>query len=183
MLNKYIDFLISCSRKSRSRGYKILAVGCGATIFVLIIPAVFIFSGKAIEQFVPIPVPFAVRVVVAGVFICVGLHFSIWSVYTQWAIGKGTPLPLAPTQILIVSGPYKYCRNPMKLGMCLYYFGITTYFSGVVSGLAALIVAFTLGSLYHKSAEEKELLLRFGAAYSEYKSKTPFVFPRIWRFK
>jgi protein-S-isoprenylcysteine O-methyltransferase Ste14 len=34
-----------------------------------------------------------------------------------------------------------------------------------------------LGSAYLKLIEEKELLLRFGQDYEDYKKKTPFFFP------
>jgi protein-S-isoprenylcysteine O-methyltransferase Ste14 len=38
-----------------------------------------------------------------------------------------------------------------------------------------------LFSFYNKLVEEKELLLRFGKQYEEYKRKTPFLIPKLWR--
>jgi protein-S-isoprenylcysteine O-methyltransferase Ste14 len=40
-----------------------------------------------------------------------------------------------------------------------------------------LIIGVTLGSIYHKSVEEKELALRFGNAYKEYRKRTSLFIP------
>jgi len=36
---------------------------------------------------------------------------------------------------------------------------------------------------YIKLVEEKELEARFGEEYREYKRKTPFLIPKIWKIK
>ena len=36
-----------------------------------------------------------------------------WLSSYLWFIGKGTPSPAAPTQKLVIIGPYKLCRNPV----------------------------------------------------------------------
>ncbi|GHT59471.1 hypothetical protein AGMMS50239_06190 [Bacteroidia bacterium] len=111
--------------------------------------------------------------------ILIGLYFLIWSTVTQWKIGKGTPVPNAPTQHLIIIGPYKYCRNPIEFGAILYYLGTGTFIGGIITGITSCILGFTVGSIYHKFIEEKELEERFGEEYKKYKENTPFVFPRI----
>jgi len=35
--------------------------------------------------------------------------------------GRGTPLPVMPTQELLTEGPFRYSRNPMTLGTILAY--------------------------------------------------------------
>lgn len=49
---------------------------------------------------------------------------SFLSVLTQLGRGRGTPLPLMPTQELLVDGPFRYCRNPMTMEAVLTYLGI-----------------------------------------------------------
>lgn len=42
-----------------------------------------------------------------------------------------------------------------------------------------LVLTFMFGTCYHKFVEEKELLLRFGPEYEEYKARTPFLLPKM----
>jgi len=46
------------------------------------------------------------------------------------------------------------------------------------AGLLMALVALALGAAYHHFVEEKELRLRFGAAYDEYRRTTRFWIPR-----
>ena len=68
-------------------------------------------------------------------------------------------------------------RNPMTLGMTLFYLGVAIWlgsFSAVGLGLV-----YPVGiSIYIKLIEEKELEERFGSEYFEYKKRTPFLIPR-----
>ncbi len=102
-----------------------------------------------------------------------------WSVYTQHRIGRGTPVPVVPTRRLITSGPYKYCRNPMAFGTLLLYIGLSLIFNSIsaIFILVALVLVPLL--LFIKIVEEKELEIRFGHEYTEYKEKTPFLIPRL----
>jgi protein-S-isoprenylcysteine O-methyltransferase Ste14 len=80
---------------------------------------------------------------------------------------------------LIITGPYKYCRNPIEFGAILYYLGLGTLIGGIITGAINGILGFTVGSMYHKCIEEKELEKRFGEEYINYKKHTPFVIPKI----
>jgi protein-S-isoprenylcysteine O-methyltransferase Ste14 len=80
---------------------------------------------------------------------------------------------------LTVTGPYKYCRNPIEFGAIIYYLGIGIFIGGIFVGITSCILGFIIGSAYHKFIEEKELEERFGEEYIRYKENTPFVFPRI----
>lgn len=93
---------------------------------------------------------------------------------------SGTPLPVMPTQRLVVRGPFAWCRNPMTLGTILGYLGIAVWLGsasavGIVAALGAALL------LRLKLVEERELTARFGAAYLEYKRRTPFLLPRVPR--
>lgn len=119
-------------------------------------------------------------VVLGSLLIIVGLFFGIWSVSRLFSLGRGTPLPLMPTQKLVVRSPYSYCRNPMAFGMILFYLGFGIAIGSV--GAVALASVFALGLLvYIRATEERGLRARFGKEYLEYKRRTPFLIPRFWR--
>ncbi len=42
-----------------------------------------------------------------------------------------------------------------------------------------LVLSFIFGTCYHRFVEEKELMLRFGPEYEEYKARTSLLLPRI----
>lgn len=153
----------------------------GGTVFLVIVPLVLAGLGRILSGIIGINLPRYVEVIISIVFTGSGLFFCAWTVASQWLVGKGTPVPIAPTQKLIVVGPYRLCRNPLQLGVVLYYLGIVTFLGSLTAGLFAFLAALIIGSLYHKFVEEKELLLRFGEDYKSYRTRTPFIFPRIRR--
>ena len=110
----------------------------------------------------------------------VGFGFAFWSVYDEFDRGRGTPLPMLPTQELLVSGPFRYCRNPMTLGTILAYLGIAIIAGTLCGAAIALLIGAGL-IFYIKRFEERELEERFGEAYVKYKREVPFMIPRIRR--
>jgi protein-S-isoprenylcysteine O-methyltransferase Ste14 len=104
--------------------------------------------------------------------------FGMWSIYSQFTIGRGTPVPLMATQKLIIQPPYAYCRNPMALGGIGMYLGAAILFRSI--GAVILVLLFASGLLiYIKRVEEKEMEIRFGQDYLAYKQQTPFLIPRF----
>lgn len=117
---------------------------------------------------------------VAGiVFVLVGMSFAWWTISSQLFTGMGTPVPLLPTQKLIVSGPYRFSRNPMVFGGFLFLYGICVILGSYCS---LILVTFFKSAmlLYLKLVEEKELELRFGQDYLKYKNQTKFLIPFVW---
>jgi protein-S-isoprenylcysteine O-methyltransferase Ste14 len=115
-----------------------------------------------------------------GLLTVLGFSLGLWSVITQLDRGRGTPLPVMPTQELLTEGPFRYCRNPMTLGTILAYLGIavgvgTIAGTSLVLGLAGSLLA------YLKRFEEGELAERFGEAYLAYRRDVPFIIPRLGR--
>ena len=111
-----------------------------------------------------------------GALSAAGFSLGLWSVSTQLDRGRGTPLPMMPTQALLTEGPFRHCRNPMTLGAILAYLGIgvaarTTTGTALVLSLAAALLT------YLKRLEEPELAERFGETYLAYKRRTPFIVP------
>ena len=65
----------------------------------------------------------------AGIIICVtGLVILIICIIGFAVKGKGTLSPFDPTKELVISGLYRYSRNPMYLGVMLILTGETVFF-------------------------------------------------------
>lgn len=175
MINKFTEKLRQISGRERSTGFKLAAILIGGAIPMVVVPIVLILISNYIDGRWPWLLAFVVKAVTG----CLSAFFMLWTVITQWKLGHGTPAPIAPTQKLIIAGPYKLCRNPIQLGLCFLYMAAGTHFGDLSTGIFCFIVAMILGSLYHKFVEEKELVLRFGREYEEYRKQTPFIIPKI----
>ena len=179
LLNRFTARLVEASQEPRSAGAKALALLLWGTLFFIVVPVLLFGAGYLIERRILSQWAGLLQTAFAGVCIAVGLLLAAWTVLTQVTRGKGTPVPLLPTQKLIVTGPYKLCRNPMQLGAMIYYLGIGTWFGSISIGALMFLIGLVLGSCYHKFVEEKELLLRFGQEYEQYRRKTPFLIPKL----
>jgi len=111
-----------------------------------------------------------------AILIVLGLSLSLWTRWTQFKIGQGTPAPIMPTQKLVIKGPYVFCRNPMILGDVIWLIGLSILVNSISSIIVSLI--WFIGHLiYYKTIEEKELTARFGEEYINYKKRVPFIIP------
>jgi protein-S-isoprenylcysteine O-methyltransferase Ste14 len=115
------------------------------------------------------------------------LAFALWSVGTVavlWCFweftfrGHGTPAPIDPPRELVISGLYRYVRNPIYVGVILILLGHFVWYGFV--GMAEYAgLAFLLTHLFVTLYEEPNLRKRFGASYEEYLSKVPRWIPRL----
>lgn len=106
-----------------------------------------------------------------------GLILGASAAGVQLTRGRGTPVPVVPTQELVTDRPYRLTRNPMILGTALHYLSVAVD-EGSLSG-GAIVLGITGALLgYSRSVEEAELLARFGEAYEQYRAETPFLVPR-----
>jgi protein-S-isoprenylcysteine O-methyltransferase Ste14 len=120
--------------------------------------------------------------VLGALLIVVGLPGLIDS-FARFALqGLGTPAPVAPTQHLVVTGLYRYVRNPMYVAVTSIIFGQALLFADlwlVVYGALFWLVChvFVLGY------EEPTLARSFGAEYDAYRANVPRWVPRLtpWR--
>lgn len=94
--------------------------------------------------------------------------------------GAGTPLPLDQTNQLVVTGPYRYVRNPMAI-------------AGIGQGLAIALMFFSVPLLVYsllgavvwhwvvRPIEERDLVQRFGDCYQEYRQEVSCWLPTVRR--
>jgi protein-S-isoprenylcysteine O-methyltransferase Ste14 len=96
--------------------------------------------------------------------------------------GKGTLAPWDPPREFVVTGPYRYVRNPMISGVILILFGEAMVLQTRWQALWAL--AFLAGNLVQIPLMEEPILrAKFGPAYHEYCRHVRRFIPRFtpWR--
>ena len=94
--------------------------------------------------------------------------------------GRGTPVPVAPPQQLVVVGSYRYVRNPMYLGFAAGWIGLWIVFGHPDTELIAGVAAVALGvDLFVILYEEPTLRKKFGAEYEEYCHNVHRWWPRL----
>lgn len=118
----------------------------------------------------------AVNIIIGGLLVVLGAIFGLWSIIQQMTQAQGTPIPVMATQKLLVHGVFKYSRNPMLFGTLCAYLGVAILV-GSISAMVTVVLFTLLIITYIKTIEEKELELRFGQDYLDYKASTPFFFP------
>jgi protein-S-isoprenylcysteine O-methyltransferase Ste14 len=176
------DKFLKQTRHEYNPNQRMLALLLMAPLFLVVIPYLFVVLGSKVDQRFQWPpildAPF--NYILGGLLILAGLLFAWWSIYSQFTIGLGTPVPLMATQKLVVQPPYTYCRNPMALGAIGAYLGVAILFHSLGAVLLVLLVGGLLLA-YIKRFEEREMELRFGQDYLAYKGQTPFLIPRFWK--
>jgi protein-S-isoprenylcysteine O-methyltransferase Ste14 len=89
-----------------------------------------------------------------------------------YVAGRGTLAPWSPPEQLVSSGPYRYSRNPMYVGVATILAGWAVLFASRPLALYALgvVVAFQLRVLLF---EEPWAAREFGAAWQDYRARVP----------
>ena len=108
--------------------------------------------------------------IAGGVLLVVATALGVWSAVSMSVDGEGTPLPSQMARRLVITGPYRYVRNPMAVA------GIA---QGVAVGMLLgswMVVAYSLvGSLLWNTLvrplEEADLEQRFGAEFVAYRDR------------
>jgi protein-S-isoprenylcysteine O-methyltransferase Ste14 len=81
-------------------------------------------------------------------------------------------------EVLTVTGPYAYTRNPLYLGSAILALGAAIATRSWISAFI-LIVYFAVFYSVVMRREEKELRLRHGASFEEYARAVPLFIPRL----
>lgn len=92
--------------------------------------------------------------------------------------GRGTPAPMAAPKRLVVSGQYRYVRNPMYVALVLVVAGQALWFGSVL----LVFYALALWALFHVRVltyEEPHLLGLFGAEFDDYRRNVRRWVPRM----
>jgi len=178
---KLVQWLSKANAEAKPRTVQRLLMAGGAVVFLVLIPAGLCAAGRAVAPWIPWTLPPALQIGVGVPAALGGLGLALWSVVTFWRQGKGTPVPVAAPRRLVVTGPFRHCRNLMYLGAMMYYLGLASALGSLVFGLGVLALGLAVGALYARLVEEKELRIRFGEDYERYRQETPLFIPRLRR--
>ncbi len=107
-----------------------------------------------------------------------GTLIIIWCSIDIIRKGRGTPAHLDPPKELVVTGLYRYVRNPIYVGAMLVLFGY------IVWSISACMIlystfAFIAFNFLIILIEEPILKNTFGMAYSEYTQRIPRWIPKF----
>jgi protein-S-isoprenylcysteine O-methyltransferase Ste14 len=92
--------------------------------------------------------------------------------------GFGAPFFVALSRKLAADWLYSWTRNPMALAALAFFVSLGIWFRSLLFVLWVLVLFAPALLFFLKVYEERELEIRFGASYREYKSRTPMLFPR-----
>nr|WP_201469875.1 methyltransferase [Microbacterium hydrocarbonoxydans] len=145
--------------------------------FLLVIPLLVAFLEARWQ--LRLDLPFAVHAA-GAVLLVAATALGVRSAVSMTVEGEGTPLPSQMARRLVVTGPYRFVRNPMAVA------GIA---QGVAVGLLLgswMVVVYSLcGSVLWNSVvrplEEQDLEERFGAEFADYRSQVSCWVPTIRR--
>lgn len=134
-----------------------------ALAYLLIAAAISYVAGAPRVPGLPI-VPLGIMLVIAGV----ALAATAAMLFRR----EGTDLkPTSPTnRKLVTSGPFRFTRNPMYLGLVLFTSGIAIWIGAWPMFLVPVAIFVTV-SLVHIPFEEAKMRRQFGAQYDAYASK------------
>lgn len=100
----------------------------------------------------------------------IGLVIMLSCIVSFAVKGRGTLSPLDPTKRLVVTGLYRFSRNPMYVGVMLILIGEALFFQSINLWIY-LILVFTAFNLFIMLHEEPRLKKAFGEEYENYCQK------------
>ena len=130
-----------------------------------------IVAGLALKWLVPLPfLPADLPKGWLGAIVFVlALALGVWAIVTMTRAGSNVPTNL-PTTTIVESGPYRFTRNPIYLGMFLGVIGLAIAFDNL--WLLIMLLPFALVIRYGVVAREEAYLERkFGDVYLDYRSR------------
>ena len=126
-------------------------------------------AALALQWLMPLPfMPAAVAAGwVGGAVFAIAFALAAWAIATITRAGSNVPTNM-PTTTIVDTGPYRFARNPIYLGMFLGLVGLAIAFDSL--WLLVALVPFALVIRYGVVAREEDYLERkFGDAYRRYR--------------
>jgi protein-S-isoprenylcysteine O-methyltransferase Ste14 len=178
------DRLLKQANREYGPKQRLAVLAAAGALFVIILPLTLLRLGGRLDRVLGWPVLLypPANAIAGGLMVLAGWPFALWTIYLQFTLGRGTPVPVVATQKLIIDPPYSLCRNPMALGTIVAYLGLSVIAGSPGAALVVLLGAATL-LIYIKVVEEQEMVARFGEEYLAYRRRVPFLIPRLRRYR
>jgi protein-S-isoprenylcysteine O-methyltransferase Ste14 len=119
---------------------------------------------------VPTPIGFLLVVVTGGAVLLTVANLALK--------GLGAPFAVALSRKLATGWLYAWTRNPMVLAVLAFLLALGIWFQSALFVIWTVVLFAPALLAFVKVYEERELELRFGASYLEYKARTPLLLPR-----
>lgn len=146
---------------------------------LILIPAIILYLTWPLNFLCGFGFPTAwIPLAVGVLFMLTGILLSLKTVVLFLMVGDGTPAPWAPPRNFVVSGPYRYVRNPMLLSVLSILLGEAIFF-GSFPILIWCVAFWIINTIYFIWFEEPSLVLRFGNDYMDYKKNVRRWLPRL----
>jgi protein-S-isoprenylcysteine O-methyltransferase Ste14 len=152
--------------------------GLGAPFFV-----VMVYPGLTrLDALVGLePLPWRPLLIAAGVIIAApGVYLLVVSNRLLRALGSGANA-FRLTKQVVARDVYRSTRNPMSLGYYLSALALSLLIGSTVLTLYVLVGLIPAHLFFLKFFEERELELRLGEPYRQYKQDVPFLIPKRFR--
>lgn len=176
-----IDKFVNWHKKKHNQPEKTFYAFFLSSVFIFIfIPSIPFLFYKDLDKNFDLPTKIAdpLNFYLGFPIAILGFCLFAWTIWLFLQVGKGTQVPIMPTQKLVIVGPYSFTRNPMVLGVIIWVIGLELLINSL-SFIAIGLITPLLYLAYIKLIEEKELKARFGKEYDEYKRKVPFLIPLL----
>ena len=128
------------------------------------------------------PLPWRLSGLSVAVLLVPASLLGVWSAWAMSVIGQGTPFPTDTARQLVVTGPYRYVRNPMAIAGMTQACGVGLYL-GSWGVLAYVLVGGVVWNTWARPAEEGDLEQRFGASYAHYKRQVRCWIPTLTGYR
>jgi len=138
----------------------------GRILEAVILIALPILAHYLIPIMIVIPKPYSY---VGLVLMIIGLALNTWAAMEFRREGTGFQLQ-GGMSTLVTTGPFRYGRNPMYLGMLLWLLGLAILLGSIVAFIFPVVVFF-LANFWIIPMEERRMVLTMGEAYLEYKKR------------
>jgi protein-S-isoprenylcysteine O-methyltransferase Ste14 len=106
---------------------------------------------------------------IGGVVFVAAFALAIWAIVTIRQAGTAVET-VKPTTTIVASGPFRFSRNPIYLGMMLGLVGLSIVFNTLWI-LVALVLFYFVIRYGVVAREETYLEQKFGRAYLDYKNR------------
>jgi protein-S-isoprenylcysteine O-methyltransferase Ste14 len=110
--------------------------------------------------------------------ILTGLFLMVKSIADISTKGDGTLAPWSPAKKLVITGAYRFIRNPMIVGVLIILIGESICTESKKIFIWAIIF-FIINNLFFFFYEEPNLEQKFGEEYRKYKKEVPRWIPKF----
>jgi protein-S-isoprenylcysteine O-methyltransferase Ste14 len=126
--------------------------------------------GLLIQRRYPVAVlPRSIALALGIPLVAIGLALGAVAMISFFR-ARTSPIPIKPTTAIVETGPYRFTRNPMYVGLALLYLGVTLWVDTLWPLLFLPLVLFTVQRTVIER-EERYLEAKFGEPYRGYKAR------------